>query len=345
VSARNVISADGVLAPQTAPLPFGADVSAKVTSVNVEPGQSVAAGDVLATLDDTALRDALDDARLQLRLVEAQVAELQTSARPEDVASARAALAAAQARYEAVKRGPTESEIEQARVSWEAARESYLAAQVNRDAACGTELGTEAPFCKAQEASYGNSYESERAALERYQDLQQPVTRERLAQAWADVVSAQSRLKALEAGTAEEQRRVSEAQLNQARAAVRRAENSLRESIVLSPCTCVVQEVNVAVGSAPKGVAFVLVNLDGMQFKTTNLTERELASVRIGSSADIRLRAHDRIVTGTVSAILPQSQGAAGGAALYTVLIDLAPSDLLLLPGMSGRAEIEVGRR
>jgi multidrug resistance efflux pump len=291
------------------------------------------------------LRDALADARLQLRLVQAQIAQAQAPVSAEEIASARAALAAAQAQYDLVKRGASASEIEQARLSWEAARDAYLASQVNRDVACGPPLGTDSPYCRSQEASYGNTYESERSALERYERVRQPVTRERLAQAWSSVVSAQARLKALESGTAEEQLRVNAAQLDQAASAVARAEQNLRESVVLSPCDCAVQEVNVAIGSVPKGVAFVLVNLDEMQFKTTNLTERELASIRVGSPAEVRLRAHDDAITGTVSAILPQSQGAQGGAAVFTVLVDLAPSTMLLLPGMTGRVEIEADPR
>lgn len=340
IPARAVITADGVLETLTAPLPFGAEVAAKVTAVNVEPGQSVRAGAVLATLDDTALRDALADARLQLGLIEAQIAQSQRPPTQADLASARAALAAAQAQYQAVKRGPAVGEIAQTRLSWEAAWQSYLAAQVNRDVACGPPLGPESTYCKAQEAGYGNAYESERAALERLQAVQQPVSRERLAQAWASVVAADARLKALEAGASEEARQVAAAQLNQARSAVRRAEDNLRQAVVLAPCACIVQEVNVAVGSAPKGVAFVLVDLAGMRFKTTNLTERELGAVRVGDAAEVRLRAHDQAITGTVAAILPQAQGAQDGAALFTVLIDLAPSDLVLLPGMTGRVEI-----
>ncbi|BCX02526.1 MAG: HlyD family type I secretion periplasmic adaptor subunit [Candidatus Roseilinea sp.] len=341
VAARTTISADGVVKTATPPIALAADVSAKVLTVNVEPGQAVKVGDVLAMLDDTALRDALADAELQRALVEAQIAQAQAPARPEDIASARAALAAAQANYALIQQGPTESEIEQARLSWVAAREAYLAAQVDRDVACGTPAGTGIPACQAKEASYGSAYESERAAYANYQKLLQPVTREQLTQANANVVSARARLQALEAGPSEAQRQVFEAQLTQARSAVQRARDNLREAIVRSPCTCIVQEVNVAVGGIPKGVAFTLVTLDALMFETTNLSERDLTAIKIGSRATIRLKAFDRAFSGKVAAILPQSTGAQGGAALFTVLIALDPSEARILPGMTGRAEIE----
>lgn len=341
ISARTTISADGVVKTARPPIALAADVNAKVLTVNVEPGQAVKMGDVLATLDNAALRDALADAELQLALVEAQIAQAQAPARPEDIASARAALAAAQANYALIQQGPTESEIEQARLSWVAAREAYLAAQVDRDVACGTPAGTGIPACQAKEASYGSAYESERAAYANYQRLLQPVTREQLAQANANVVSARARLQALEAGPSAEQQQVFEAQLKQAQSAVQRARDNLREAVVRSPCACVIQEVNAAVGSIPKGVAFTLVQLDALVFETTNLSERDLAAIEIGNRATIRLKAFDHTFSGTVAAILPQSTGAQGGAALFTVLITLDSTEARILPGMTGRVEIE----
>ncbi len=341
VSTRTTIFADGVVKTAVPPIALAADVSAKVLNIHVEPGQAAEMGDVLATLDDATLRDALADAELQLALVEAQIVQAQAPARPEDISSARAALAAAQANYTLIQQGPTESEIEQAHLSWIAAREAYLAAQVDRDVACGTPAGTGIPACQAKEASYGNAYESERAAYANYQRLLQPVAREQLAQASANVASARARLQALEAGPSAEQQQVFEAQLSQARSAVQRARDNLREAVVRSPCICIVQEVNVAVGSVPKGVAFTLVQLDALIFETTNLSERDLAKIEIGNRATVRLKAFDRTFSGTVAAILPQSTGAQGGVALFTVRIALDPTEVRILPGMTGRAEIE----
>jgi hypothetical protein len=56
----------------------------------------------------------------------------------------------------------------------------------------------------------------------------------------------------------------------------------------------------------------------------------------------VRLKAFDQAVRGTVTAILPQSSGQLNGAALYTALIQLDKTDLMVLPGMTGQAEIDV---
>ena len=342
VASRNTVAADGVVQTTNASVALGASIDAKVATVNVEPGQHVKRGDTLATFDSTSLRDALEDAQLQLKLVQAQIAQGRTPNRPEDLDSAKAALVSAQLQYDVQRRGPTASEIEQAHMSWQVAWNGYLAAQVNRDVTCGTPGLEDSSACHQQDATFGNAYERERTALAQYQALLQPVTKEKLQQAYASVVQAQARVKSLESGVAPESENVFAAQLAQAESAVKRAQTNLQNTIVLSPCDCVVQEVNLSVGTVPKGVAATLINLDGLQFKTTNLTERELTNLKVGQRAEVRLRANDVSVSGKVAAIVPQSSGAQGGAALFTVLVDLDASSLktTVLPGMTGRVEV-----
>ena len=322
------------------PVVLSADVGAKVIEVNVEPGQRVKRGDVLGRLDDTTLRDALEDAQLQLRTLEAQIAQQQTPASEADLASARAALASAQLNLQVAQRGATPAELEQARLAWEGTRAAYLAAQVKRDVECGTPLGKDVIPCQLQEASYGNAYENERGALERYTLLQQPPTPDKIAQARQNVAQAHARLAELEAGTLPEQQNVFAAQLNQARSAVKRAEDNLINAIVLSPCNCLVQEVNVNVGIVPRGNAFTLIDLGVLQFHTTNLSERDLGNLAAGNPATVRLKAFDQRFDAKVAAVVPQASGEQGSSALFTVILDLDAGGNPVLPGMTGQAEI-----
>jgi multidrug resistance efflux pump len=351
VSQKNIISANGVLQTARAPIALSAAIDAKVATVNVEPGQPVKRGETLATLESTMLNNALEDARLQLTLTETQIAERRVTTTQVDIDSAKAALAAAQLQYDRDRRGPTQSEIEEARMNWESARASYLAVQINRDVYCGTPGLQDSDGCKQLEASFGNAYESERNAQAQYQALLEPVSNEKLQQSYASVVQAKARLDGLEQGITPEQDALFKVQLDQARAAVTRAEKNLREAIVLSPCDCVVQEVNVSVGAVPKGVALTLVDLAGLEFKTTNLTERELSNVAVGQPAQIRLRAGDKRLAGRVAAVLPQSVGQQGGAALFTIIVSIDPAGTTnaainqTLPGMTGVVEIDTQAR
>jgi HlyD family secretion protein len=218
----------------------------------------------------------------------------------------------------------------------------YLAAQAARDMACGTARGLDDPGCKQQEASYGNAFESWVSARDNYQKLQEPVSKNSLTQAYSSVASAKATLDELKAGVSDEQRKIDEAQYNQAKTTLEQAQSNLSKAQLVSPCDCIVQEVNVAVGATPStsSAAFSLVDLSGLQFKTTNLTERDVAKIQVGAPVTIRLKPYEDEFTGKVSAVLSQSSGTQGDTALYTVLINLDPTQNKLLPGMTGQAEI-----
>jgi multidrug resistance efflux pump len=334
------VVADGVLSLASPPISLAFEANAKVTAVNTRVGQIVKLGDPLGSVDDTALRDAVTDAQMNLDMVEAQIRLQALPTSKEDLASAQAALNSAAANYNVTKAGATESDIEQARISWEQSKTQYESAITERNLACGQD--PTGPNCKSQEASLGNAFHNMQTAYERYQELLKPASRDKLSQAYASVASAQARVDSLKSGSTDEQKRVAQTQYDQAKAALERAKNNLNKAKLTSPCECIVQEANLVLGSVPTSTAFLLVNVQGIQFKTTNLSERDVADIAPGSLAKIRLKAHDQPFNGKVSAVLAQSTGAQSGAALFTVLIDLDPTDKLLLPGMTGQAEITI---
>ncbi|MCL6509192.1 MAG: biotin/lipoyl-binding protein [Anaerolineae bacterium] len=352
VAPRTTIIAEGALALATPPLQLSFDVNARVVAVNVVRGQKVKAGEVLAEVDDSQLRNALQQAQEQLALAEAQVRQSQAPAGQPDLDSARAALKSATARYQELKRGPSPFEIEQALRNWNQARNQLYSAQIGRDVECGwsasqpeaDKVTPNDPDCKYSQHNVASAEQNERVAYLRYQDAQKPPSQARLAQAYADVAAARANLARLEAGVTEQQKRVSELQLEQSRIAVVRAKRNLDKARLVSPCDCTVQEVNIVPGAiaAPTTPAVTLLRLDNIRLRTTNLTERDIADVRIGAPALVRLRAVQTPLTGRVHAILPLSSGVLGADALFTVIIALDPTGELLLPGMTGQVEIAV---
>ena len=342
VTPRASIAADGVLALSAPAIPVSFELNAKVLGVPVRQGQQVKKGELLGRVDDTVLQDALADAQAQLDLLEAQVRQGAAPASEEDIKSAKAAVSGAWAQYNLVKKGVTAADIEQAEHGWNAAKESMMAAKGSRDTACSQGLDTQ--VCQQAEASLGNAYEGERAAYDRYQTLLQPASRDKLAQAYAGVASAQARLDALLAGQTEEQKKLTDAQLTQSRATVARARKNLSKASLVSPCDCTVQAVYVSEGGNAAVPAFTLLDLSSIRFQTTNLSERDLTSVAVGTQATVRLKAYDKPFTGQVSAILPLASAGQGDSstATFTVLIQLDATDVALLPGMTGQAEIAV---
>ncbi len=352
VAPRTTIVAEGALALATLPIQLSFDVSARVVAVNVTPGRRVRAGMVLAEIDDSQFRNALQQAREQLALAEAQARQSQAPASQSELDSARAALNAALARYEELKRGPSTTEIEQALRSWNQARNQLYAAQIARDVECGwsaarpesEKITPRDPDCNYAQHNVASAEQNERVAYLRYLDAQQPPSPARLAQANADLVAARASLARLEAGVTEAQQRVLALQLEQSRVAVARAEQNLSRARLVSPCDCTVQSVSIAPGAVatPGAPAITLLQLDHMRLRTTNLTERDIADVKVGATARVRLRAVQTPLTGRVRAILPQSSGMLGADALFTVIVELNPTNELLLPGMTGQVEITV---
>jgi multidrug resistance efflux pump len=340
VVASTSVSADGVLTLTAPTLAVGFDQSSPVTAVSVTAGQAVKKGDVLGTVDDKALRDALTDAQLSLQLTEANIALTNAPPTTATVAAAQAALDSAYASYHTTKAGTSQSDIDAAKRAVDSAWKGYLSAQASRNNACSD--GTDTNPCKSAEASYGNAYESWRAAVDSYQKALEPVTQDTLTQSYASVASAKAKLDGLKAGETAEQKQVDQAQVEQAQAAVTLAQSNLAKAKLVSPCDCIVQAVNAAVGALPSSAAFTLVDLSGVQFQTTNLVESDLSQIKVGAPVTVRLHAYTDTFTGKVSAVLAQASGAQGGQALYTVLIRLDPAAKQLLPGMTGQAEITV---
>lgn len=334
------VSASGELSLVNATLSLSFDTNSRITAVNARPGQSVKKGDILATVDDTTLRDAVADAQLSLDLTKANIAASSVPATKEAIAAAEAALNSAYASYATTKAGKTQTEIDNAKISADSAWLGYLSSQVSRDKACGTKDGLEAPGCKSAEASYGNAYESMLTARQNYETALEPVPQSSLTQASSSITSAKARLDALKAGLTEAQIKANEMQVSQAQGTLDRARTNLAKAILVSPCDCVVQDVAAVVGAMPSGAAFTLVDLSALQFKTSNLVERDVAAMKVGAPVSIRLKAYTDNFTGKVSAVLSQSSGTQSGTAVYTVLISLDPTTRKLLPGMTGQADI-----
>jgi len=336
------VTADGVLSLAVPEIKLSFDQSDKVLTINAKPGQTVKKGDVLATIDVTTLQDAVTDAQLALDLTKANIDVQNAPPTTATLAAAQAALDASYASYGVTKAGSTQSDIYTAKLAVDAAWQRYLSAQVNRDVHCGTPAGTGTNDCKMQEASYGNAFESWVSARDNYQKLIEPVTQDALNQAYASVASAKSKLDSLRAGVSSAQGQIDAAQVMQSQANVAIAQTNLDSAKLLSPCDCIVQSSGLAVSVVPTGTAFTLIDLTGIQFRTTNLVESDVEKVKVGAPVTIRLKSYPDAFTGKVAAVLSQSSGTQGTSALFTVLISIDKTNRKLLPGMTGQAEIAI---
>jgi multidrug resistance efflux pump len=105
-----------------------------------------------------------------------------------------------------------------------------------------------------------------------------------------------------------------------------------------------VASVDIAPGSQAGAAPVVtLVDINHLQFVTSNLSERDLGRVAVEQTANITLKAFpDAKLSGKVVAIAPLAGEAVGDAATFAVRIDLDATDLALRPGMTGQVQIIV---
>ena len=132
--------------------------------------------------------------------------------------------------------------------------------------------------------------------------------------------------------------------LEQAKFGLDQARNALKDAVLLAPWQGTVLSVETAPGAivGAGSPIITLLDTDDLQFYTSNLSERDLAEIEPGQVVQITLKSYPgQPIEGRVDRIVPQAGGAIGDAATFAVVIDLQPTDLLLLSGMTGRAEIQ----
>ena len=134
------VSAAGTIQPaRQVPLTFA--FNAPVIELMVEEGQVVEDGQMLARLDATDLQQLLSDAEIALSLQRSAFDALTAAPREVDVAAAQAALDAARAQWGAASlSGPSQSELEIARLQTEIARNRLWQSQLARDSISSPQL-------------------------------------------------------------------------------------------------------------------------------------------------------------------------------------------------------------
>lgn len=215
-----------------------------VRQVNVQAGDQVAVGQVLATLEASDLEQEVANAQLNLTIREAELArltagptstelaaaqtalkaaqealaELRAGPRAEDVASARSALQAAQAQYNLLQTQPNAEAVRQAQLQLEYAKNNLWHVQSQRDMACGIERAKS--LCDSFEAEVGSASVQVQMAELALQQAQQPASEAQLQSALSQVQAAQAALDKLLVGPSKAAIAAAEAEVARAQAAL-----------------------------------------------------------------------------------------------------------------------------
>jgi HlyD family secretion protein len=343
------VSASGNIEPR-ARVSLAFETPGRVDEVLVDVGDPVEAGDVLARLDTRQLALQVRQAQAGLALAEAQLAQIQAGAHPDEVAAGEANLRATQAQLgvaaanrDQLEGGPSAAQI--------AAAEAQLAAAVvQQEVAQDTYDRIEKSGTEQEQANY-NLYTAKKAVAAAQAELDDLLAgadaeelraaRSNVAAAAAQRDAAQAQLDLLLAGAMEEQIADAEAQVAQAQAVLKLAELSLRHAALRAPFDGVVSQVNVTAGEMASAGLPAVVLLDASNFHiTVSVDEMDVGRLVEGQTAEVTLDALPGIVvTGTVERIAPAAM-LDGGVVYYDVIVELSPADAPIRADMTANATI-----
>jgi HlyD family secretion protein len=348
------ITAEAVVEPERWSA-LGIKASGEVVEVLVEEGDSVEEGQLLVRLDQTDYVLAIGEAESALAAAKAELEAERAGPRPEDVAAAEAqleaslgGLAQAAAQRDDVAGGPSAAELAAAQAELAQAYADYNLAVNQHELTMKcyeveNEDGEEETICPAlgpmeerARAQIGVVEAQIAAAQAKINLLTSGADRELLRAANAAVASSaaqreamQAQLDLLLAGSSTEEIAAIKAKVRQAEVGLETAKAALAYTEVRAPFAGTVTSVMVEVGNSmrPGQVAVVLATLDGLQARTTDLTELDIVHVSVGQpvivTADGVPGVEFRGVVSEISLRGVESRG----QVVYDVYVDLIDVD------------------
>ncbi len=252
---------------QVAPL-----VGGRILDLNVDEGDRVTAGQVIATLDTVDTELLLARLRTERDQAEAQLRLLLAGARPEDIRLAEAQAASAESDVTA-----TEVELTSARADYER-------------------------FASLVAAGSGSEKQRDDAATRR------DVAEARLSAATHRVAAARETLARLRAGARKEEIEAARARVATAEAVIHVAEKSLADATVTSPLAGVVTTKIANIGEivAPRAPIVIVTDLD-RAWANVYVDEPLVPRLSVGQTATLVTDAGQRI-EGTVTFVSPKAE-------------------------------------
>ncbi|MBN1304518.1 MAG: efflux RND transporter periplasmic adaptor subunit [Anaerolineales bacterium] len=140
-----------------------------------------------------------------------------------------------------------------------------------------------------------------------------------------------------------ERRELAEARVAEAQAVLASAQASLAQATMQAPFDGTIVSIEVQPGEMvqPGQVVILLANLENLQIETTDLSELNIAQVRVGQDATVYIEALDQEFPGSVTQIAPRATEKSGDLVfMVTITLDKTLPDLRW--GMSTEVNIDV---
>jgi HlyD family secretion protein len=337
----STVSASGFLAAETqANLFFTAATRSPVTAVNVDFGQTVKKGDVLATFDTADLQLAVDQAEEAMTAAQVTLQQFQAPPRPEDLAVANANIKLAQSRVYLASEGvPTET-VQLAYLNLLMARNAMdLTHQQMDQLVAQHKYGDK----NAMQPLADQQVEDTKVANQRYQDLLRPPSAGRITSAQAGVDQANALLDKLNNAVRDQDIQVARLQIDQAQAALNLAKHNLANAQLVAPFDGVVGALNLKVGEPPPATVPAVVLIDNSRFHLDlAVGEADVAHIQPGQVVSVTLDAlPDLELASTVDRIAPTST-VNQGVVSYLVRLLVAATTAPVRAGMTSTGVVIV---
>jgi multidrug resistance efflux pump len=289
---------------------------------------------------------------------------IQNGPLPEEIASAQASLAEAQADLQRVLEGPDDQELIAAEAELGNADAARRQAQAAYDAVAGDPnlwkrpepaqleqatnnfIAAQARLEDLKKGSTAAQIAAARARVQRAQaqlDLLQAVNPADVAAAQAEIRQAQAQLDLLKAGTRPETIAVAQADVAAAEASLAEAQAALEETVLRAPFAGTIASLDANPGEqVVAGTPFVrLADLTRWQIETEDLTEFDVIGIERGDEVAITFDAiSDLEKRGVVNRVRPIGEDLRGDI-VYTLVIDPDQQDERLLWNLTAVVTIE----
>jgi RND family efflux transporter MFP subunit len=319
-------------------------IAGRLSQVNVRAGDHVQASDVLAQLDDNALKNALQTAQANLASAQAKLAKLKEPPSEAAVAAARAQVVSAQSAYEAAvaKNAHAPDQLLVAKAALDKATATLQEAQAAYDGIAWRDNAPNSP----QAAALASATADYQSALGTYNLAVVDINDSAVKAAAQTLAQAQANLVQLTAPPDAQDLAMDGADVNKAQVAVNEAQDNLNQSRLVAPFDGVVQDVRAKEGDTLSAGASLVQLSDPKALEArSTVTEEDYPLTQVGQSAQLYFDSQpDLVVAGKVTEIVPL-RDASSTSPVYPIYVTLDNLPDGLAPGMTVDGSILIAKR
>lgn len=333
------VSATGhVVTDQQTSLSFAQ--SGIVKSIAGQVGDKVKAGQVLATLDDTAEQASIARAQDSVTAAQAALDKLLQPVTQADIDAAQASVTSAQASYQsAATSGTSAAALNTYQLQVQKAQAAASAADYARAGAGGQYSTTDPNYQKA----VANVSAAQIAASQAQLNLEQAQhSGTNLDQSTANIALAEAKLAQVEAGPSQPTLDAAQMQVEVAKVQLTQAQHAEAAMQLVAPFDGEVSTINVKAGEQSSGTAFVLTNTSAL-YVDLNIDEADIGQVSVGLPVNLTVDAlPNASLTGKVIRITPIADTSSTSVITYTTRVALDKPEAALKPGMTVSADFTI---